>query len=179
MNTQRNVSRSRVLIPPLPGALALIAGLMLLGLAFAQTSVRVAQPAPAFAWKEANGKTIKLTDFENKALIICFFGTGDEPSRKQVRILNDLLGEHGETNLAILALAIDQTNPAPLKVYQQKEHLHFTPHVADYDTIQAFGGLSSIPASFVIDKNQNIIDKFVGVTETNVFDVDVKAILKQ
>ena len=49
----------------------------------------------------------------------------------------------------------------------------------DYDIIQAFGGLTAIPTLFVIDKNQNIIQKYVGVTEANVLEADLKAIFKQ
>ena len=129
--------------------------------------------------KEPHGKTIKLTDFKNKALIICFLATWDEPSRKQMGILNDMVGRYGETNLAVLALALDETGSKSLTTYAGQHHLRYALHVADYDVVQAFGGLTSIPMMIVIDKNQNIIDKFVGVTETNVLDADVTAILKQ
>jgi peroxiredoxin len=94
-------------------------------------------------------------------------------------ILNDMVGRYGETNLAVLALALDQTGPDSLKTYAEQHHLRYTLHVADYDVVQTFGGLTSIPMMFVIDKNQNVIDKYVGVTETNVLDADVRAILKQ
>jgi peroxiredoxin len=94
-------------------------------------------------------------------------------------ILNDLIGQYGETNVAVLALALDQTGPDSLKTYAEQQHLRYALHGASYDVIQAFGGLTAIPTMFVIDKNQNVIDKYVGVTETNVLDADVKAILKQ
>jgi peroxiredoxin len=167
------------LIPLFTGGIALLAAILMLGRAFGQNNVRVAQPAPAFELREPHGKTIKLTDFKNKAVIICFLGTWDEPSRKQMGILNDMVGRYGETNLAVLALALDQTGPDSLKTYAEQHHLRYTLHVADYDVVQTFGGLTSIPMMFVIDKNQNVIDKFVGITETNVLDADVKAILKQ
>jgi peroxiredoxin len=147
--------------------------------AFGQNNVRVAQPAPLFVMKEPHGKTIRLTDFKNKALIICFLATWDEPSRKQMGILNDMVGQYGETNLAVLALALDETGPESLKTYAEQRHLRYALHAADYDVVQTFGGLTSIPMMFVIDKNQNVIDKYVGVTETNVLDADVRAILKQ
>jgi peroxiredoxin len=161
------------------GGVALVAVSLLLGGAFGQNTIRQAQPAPPFVMKEANGKTIKLTDFKNKAVIICFLTTSDEPSRKQMGMLNDMVGHYGETNLAVLALAIGQTGPDSLKTYAEQQHLRYPLHVADYDLVQTFGGLTSIPLTIVIDKNQNIIDRFVGVTETNALDADVRAILKQ
>ncbi|MGO9244784.1 MAG: peroxiredoxin family protein [Verrucomicrobiia bacterium] len=179
MNIQPHAWHSRLLIPLFSGGLALVAVILLLDRAFGQNNVRVAQPAPLFVMKEAQGKTIKLTDFKNKALIICFLATWDEPSRKQMGILNDMVGQYGETNLAVLALALDETGPGSLTTYAEQHHLRYALHVADYDVIQTFGGLTSIPVTIVIDKNQNVIDKYVGVTETNVLDADVRAILKQ
>jgi peroxiredoxin len=179
MNIQPKAWPSRLLIPLLFGALVPVVTILLLGRAMGQNNVRQALPAPSFEMREPHGKTVKLTDFKNKALIICFLATWDAPSRKQMGILNDMVGQYGETNLAVLALAIDQTEPDSAKAYTEKQHLHYALHVADYDVIQTFGGLTSIPVTFVIDKNQNVIDRFVGITETNVLDADVRAILKQ
>ena len=179
MNTQLDARRSRLLIRLFTGGIALVVVTLPLGRAFGQNNVREAQPAPAFVMKEPDGKTIRLTDFRNKALIICFLATWDEPSRKQAGMLNDMVGHYGETNLAVLALAFDQTGPDSLKTYAEQQHLRYPLHAADYDLAQTFGGLTSIPLTIVIDKNQNIIDKFVGVTGTNALDADVRAILKQ
>jgi peroxiredoxin len=178
VDTQPHAWRGRLLIPALTSAIALLVVILMLGRAFGQSNIRQAQPAPLFVLKEA-GKTIRLIDFKNKALIICFVATWDDPSRKQLGILNDMVGQYGKTNLAVLALAIDQTEPDSAKAYAEKQHLRYALHVADYDVMQTFGGLTSIPVTIVIDKNQNIIDKFVGVTETNVLDADMRAILKQ
>jgi peroxiredoxin len=179
MTVQAHAWRSRFPIPLFPGAIALLAIILVLGRASGENVIREAQPAPLFVLKESPGQTIKLADFKNRALIVCFFATEDQPSRKQMGILNDLVGQYGETNVAVLALALDQTDPDSLKTYAEQQHLRYTLHGASYDVIQAFGGLTAIPTMFIIDKNQNVIDKYVGVTETNVLDADVKAILKQ
>ena len=179
MKIQPNTWRGRLLIPLFLAALALIVVVALLDRAFGENVIRQAQPAPSFEVKEPSGKGITIADFKNKALIVCFLATWDAPSRKQMGILNDLVGQYGETNVAILALALDQTGTNFLKTYTQQQHLRYALHVADYDVIQTFGGLTAIPTMFVIDKNQNVIDKFVGVTETNLLDADVRAILKQ
>jgi peroxiredoxin len=179
MIIQPHAWRCRLLIPLFAGAVALLATILWLGRSFAESGIREAQPAPPFVLKEPRGQTIKLTDFKNRALIVCFFATSDQPSRRQIGILNDLVGQYGATNVAVLALALDQTDLQSLKTYAEQQHLRYAPHVADYETIQAFGGLTAIPTTYVIDKNQNVIDKYVTVTETNVLDAEVKAILKQ
>jgi peroxiredoxin len=93
--------------------------------------------------------------------------------------LNDLLKENSETNLAVLGLVLEQPGAQRMKNFAEEQGLSFPLYPPDYDTIQAFGGLTAIPALFVIDKNQNIIQKYVGVTEASVLEADLRAIFKQ
>lgn len=166
--------------------LSLVAGLVvsltvggLLRRAFGEDLIRLAKPAPSFTIKLAPGKTVKLANFKDKALIVCFVATWDSFCQKQMVVLNDLQKQYGETNLAVLGLALDQSRPELVKAYAEQHHLNYPVYLADYDIIQAFGSLTAIPTTFVIDKNQNIIQTYVGITETNVLDADLKAIAKQ
>jgi peroxiredoxin len=179
MNMRPNAWTGRLLLSLAVGLAILLVVIVLLGRAFGETDVRVAKPAPPFVLKDARSQVIKLADFKDKALIICFFAMSDNPSQKQVGILNDLLKKYSETNLAVLGLALSQTGYPSTEDYAAQQHLRFPLYVADYNVVMAFGSLTAIPTTFVIDKNQNIIQKYVGVTETNVLDADVKAILKQ
>lgn len=179
MNSRPNPWQNRLLISLVVGAVILLTVIALLSRAFGENEVRVAKPAPAFALKDARGQTIKLADFKNKALIVWFLVTSDKPCQKQMGILSDLLKACGETNLAVLGLALDQTSPQSLKTYAEQQHLNYTLLPAYYELVQAFGSLTAIPTLFVIDRDQNIIQTYVGVTQTNVLDADVKAILRQ
>ncbi|HXI85633.1 MAG TPA: TlpA disulfide reductase family protein [Verrucomicrobiae bacterium] len=187
MNAKSNAPLSRLMISLVVGFVVLLLVILLLGRAFGATNdahsatpeIRTAVPAPLFSLKIGRGQTIKLTDFKGKALIVCFFATGDGPSQKQVPILSNLLKDYGETNLAVLGLVFEQPGAPPMKTYAEQQGLGFPLYPPDYDIIQAFGGLTSIPTLFVIDKNQNIIQKYVGVTEANTLEADLRAIFKQ
>jgi peroxiredoxin len=160
----------------------IIVSLAVVGLlrgAFGEDQIRVARPAPSFTIKLAPGRAVKLANFKDKALIVCFLATWDNFSQKQMTVLNDLQKQYGETNLAVLGLVLDQSRPDLVKAYAEQHHLNYPLYLANYDLIQSFGGLTAMPTTFVIDKNQNIIQTYVGVTETNVLDADLKAISKQ
>src|SRR6266404_6349200 len=187
MNAKSNAWLSRLTISLMVGFVVLLLVILMLGRAFGATNdahaatpdVRTAVPAPLFSLKIGRGQTIKLTDFKGKALIVCFFATGDSPSQRQMPILSSLLKEYSETNLAVLGLVFEQPGGQPMKAYAEQQGLGFPLYPPDYDVIQAFGGLTSIPTLFVIDKNQNIIQKYIGVTEVNTLEADLRAILKQ
>jgi peroxiredoxin len=180
MNIKPNASPSRLTVSLVVGLVMLLVVIFLLSRAFgASNDTRTATPAPLFSIKVVGRQPIKLTDFKGKALIVCFLATGDGPSQKQLPILNDLLKEYTETNLAILGLVFEQPGTQPIRTMAEEQKLGFSLYAPDYDIIQAFGGLTAIPTMFIIDKNQNIIQKYVGVTEANVLQADIRAIFKQ
>jgi peroxiredoxin len=180
MNIKPNAGPSRLIVSLTVGLVLLLAVVVLLSRAFGATNeVHVATPAPFFSLKVGRGQTVKLADFKGKALIVCFLATGDKPSQRQMPILNDLLKEYTETNLAVLGLAFEQPGAQSIKTFADEESVDFPLYPPDYDIIQSFGGLTAVPTMFIIDKNQNIIRKYVGVTEANTLEADIRAIFKQ
>jgi peroxiredoxin len=180
MNSRPNAGPSRLVVSLVVGLVVLLVVIVLLSRAFgaAPVETRTATPAPSFALKIGPGKFIKLNAFKDKALIVCFFATGDAPSKREAIILNDLLKEHSETNLAVLGLVLEQ--PAQrINAFVEEQGVGFPLYPPDYDIIQGFGGLTAVPTLFIIDKNQNIIRKYVGVAEASALEADLKAIFKQ
>jgi peroxiredoxin len=180
MNIKPNSGPSRLTISLVVGLVVLLVVIVLLSRAFGATNdARMATPAPSFSLKIGRGQFVKLGDFKGKALLVCFLATADKPSLREALILNNLLKEHGETNLAVLGLVFEQNGAAPMKTFAEEQGLGFPLYAPDYDMVQGFGGLTAIPTLFVIDKNQNIIQRYVGVTEANILEADLKAIFKQ
>src|ERR1017187_9688592 len=117
MSIKPNTRPGRLVISLTAGLIVLLAVMGLLHRAFGEGEVREAKPAPSFVLKIAQGQTVKLTDFKNKALLVCFLATWDNNSQQQMKILNDLQKHYGETNLAVLGFALDQTHPELVKAY--------------------------------------------------------------
>jgi peroxiredoxin len=179
MNITPKPGPNRLLISLVVGAIVLGVVLVLLSRAFGENTTIVAKPAPSFAIRDAQGHVVRLANFKDKALIVCFLATWDKNCQEQMTVLNNLLKGYNETNLVVIGLALDQTTAEMVKAYAEQQHLDYPVYLADYDTIMAFGGLTKIPTMFVIDKYQNVIQQHVGVTETNVLSGEVNAILKQ
>lgn len=160
---------------------ALLAVLAMLGRAsvvFADEGVRVASPAPAFRLQDLQGKEVKLSDFNGKALLVCFFASWNKPCKKQIAVLIEMQKQYGEKDLCVIGMSLDQVSPKVVKVIREELQINYPVLIADYDVVQQFGGLNAIPTTFVIDKNHNIIQKHVGIVERDVLEADVKAILK-
>ncbi len=172
MNTKPNPWATRIALPLLIGLLASLGALVLLDRAFGQGDSPWVKRAPAFALKDTDGRVVKLDDFAGKTLTVCFVVTSDQPSLKQIGILSDWLKEHDAKELAILALAVEQPGSRTTRTYVEQEHPSFPFVVADYETIQAFGGLTAVPTTLVIDKDKNIVRRYIGVTEKGILETN-------
>jgi peroxiredoxin len=176
MDLKINPWSERLAVRRIFGLLAVSLVLMLPGQAFGENVPLTTKRAPAFTLKDTEGKTVKLADFSGKALIISFVVTWDQPSQKQIEILSTLRKEHREQDLAILALAVEQPGKQTTKAYVEQQHPSFPFLVADYETIKAFGGLTEVPTTFVLDKDHNIVQKHVGITHKSAFEADLKGL---
>jgi peroxiredoxin len=178
MDAKRNPFVTRLAFSLLLGLLVLLAVLGLLGRAFGEGESRVAKRAPDFSLKDTDGRVVKIADFAGKPLIVCFVVTWDEPSLKQIKILSELLKEHEDKELVILGVAIEQEGKQSAKAYVNREHPSFPFLIATYEVIQAFGGLTGVPTTFVIDKDHNAIDRHVGITGKKILEADLKPAAK-
>lgn len=179
MRSKPNPRLARIALPFLSGTLGLLAIFVLLGHVFGESETPATRRAPSFTLKDTQGNAVKLADFAGKSLVISFVVTWDQPSLKQIEILSVLRKEHSEADLAILAVAIEQTDRQTTKTYVEQQHPSFPFLVADYQAIMAFGGLTAVPTTFVIDKDQNIIQRHEEVTEKKALEAELKMVPKQ
>ena len=178
MDAKRNPLMTRLAFSLLVGLLALLAVLGLLGRAFGEGENRLLKRAPAFSLQDTEGHTVKLADFTGKALIVSFVVTWDEPSLKQIKILSELLKEHTDKEFAILGVAVEQTGKQTAKAYVNREHPSFPFLIADYEVIQAFGGLTAVPTTFIIDKDHNAVQRHVGIIDKKTLEAELKPTAK-
>ena len=159
--------------------LMLLVAASLICRAWAAEEVRVAAPAPAFELKNLDGRLVKSTNFNDKALIVLFWLSSDDLCRKQLLALTELQKDFGNTDFSAIGIALDAGGPQAVKAFVEEQKLAFPILMADYEVVKDFGGLDAVPTLFVIDKNYNIIHKYVGLTEKKVLEDDLKLILKK
>lgn len=142
----------------------------------AEENIRVANPAPKFELKDLEGHDVKSSNFDDKVLIIVFWMNDDAPSQKQIQTFIELQGQYGGDEFTVIGVCLDQKPPQEIKSLARKKKINFPILLPDYKVISDFGGLKAIPTTFVIDKNHNIIQKYVGVKEKELFETDLKAV---
>jgi thiol-disulfide isomerase/thioredoxin len=138
--------------------------------------------APAFALLTADGgRTIALDDYKGKVLILDFWATWCPPCKQEIPHFNALYEQYKGNGLEILGVSLDQGGPGVVQEYMKNSARSIVPSypvvMADRDVALAYGPLSSIPVTFVIDRKGNVQQRLVGYQEKAVFESIVQKLL--
>ncbi|MFN3638130.1 MAG: TlpA family protein disulfide reductase [Chloroherpetonaceae bacterium] len=135
--------------------------------------------APLFSVQTLEGKTLSLSDLKGKGVIVNFWATWCPPCRAEIPEMIALQKEYGE-QFTFIGVAINDQEDR-VKAFVTQKGLNYP--VAMDNGLSALygkliqGGLKSIPTSFAIDKNGNIVDVIVGMADKAKFEAMIKKTL--
>ena len=93
--------------------------------------LEVGDKAPAFSLSDADGKTVKLSDFKGRKVIVYFYPAASTPGcTKQACDFRDSLAQLNDAGLDVLGVSPDK--PEKLAKFRDKEGLTF-PLLSDPD----------------------------------------------
>lgn len=142
-------------------------------------SVQAATPMPSFNLSDAtSSKNIASKEFRGKALLVTFFATWCSPCLQEVPNLIQLQNEYGKGDFSVLGLSVDQGGKGVVRKLISKYSINYPVLMANSATGRDFGGIMSIPASFLINKNGNVVKRYrPGYISHSEFENDIKRVL--
>jgi len=125
--------------------------------------------APDFSLKAINGKTIKLSDFKGKVVILNFWATWAPQHTREMAALEELYRTYQE-ELVVLGVSVDSVNSDntdAVKAYIEKRSVTYPILIAPIDTLYDYeiaceSPIVTIPTTIIIDKGGFIRSKHVG-----------------
>jgi len=136
-------------------------------------------PAPSFTLQDLNGKTVSLSDFQGKVVVLDFWATWCPPCVMEIPHFIELYEQYKDQGFAIVGISLDRGGISVVKSFAQKYRVNYPILMTDGQVDKAYGGIPSIPTTFVIDSAGNIRQKYVGYQEKAVFEADIKALLAE
>ncbi|AFM18286.1 Peroxiredoxin [Mycolicibacterium chubuense NBB4] len=129
--------------------------------------LEVGDKAPAFSLPDADGNTVKLSDFAGRKVIVYFYPAASTPGcTKEACDFRDNLAELNDAGLDVVGISPDK--PEKLAKFRDKEQLTF-PLLSDPDrkVLEAWGAYGEktmygktvqgvIRSTFVVDENSKI-----------------------
>jgi peroxiredoxin len=134
------------------------------------------QPAPAFSLTDIDGKPLNLADLKGKVVLLDFWATWCAVCKVEIPHFIDMQNKYGPKGLQIVGLSLDDSANT-VHEFASKMGMNYPIALADDRLATQYGGILGLPVAFVIDRNGNIVKKFVGETKPEVFEHEIIKLL--
>ena len=124
-----------------------------------------------------NGENVSLSDFKGKIVILDFWATWCPPCVTEIPHFIELYEQYKDQGFAMVGVSLDREGVDVVKSFVQKYGINYPILMSDGQVEKAYGGITSIPTTFVIDSANNIRRKYIGYRDKSVFEADIKTFL--
>lgn len=122
-----------------------------------------------FTLKSVDGKTLSLSDFKGKVVIVDFWATWCPPCRKGIPDLVDIKKEF-KNKVAIIGISLDSDQTLNnLEPFIKSFGINYPIVLGDQNVVEKYGNINSIPTTFIIDQKGNIVNSYIGLTPKSTF----------
>jgi len=144
----------------------------------------VACPADAkpanldFTMKDAQNRSVQLSSFRGKVIMIDFWATWCEPCKVEIPWFVEFQNRYGPGGLQVIGISVDDS-AEQLKPFIAKLKMNYVvlQGLGRDDVQDAFGPLVGVPITVMIDRKGRICAKHAGLTSKDIFEREIKALL--
>jgi cytochrome c biogenesis protein CcmG/thiol:disulfide interchange protein DsbE len=166
-------------------ATALFLGCFLEGCSSGPTTVKAASVkddkdrhnAPDFALKDADGRTVHLTDYKGKVVLLDFWATWCGPCRIEIPWFTEMQRTRKDKGFEVLGVAMDDNGWEDVKPFLAQMKVNYRVVIGDDATSSAYGGVEDLPTTFLIDKQGKIAAIHIGLANRKEFENGVDELL--
>jgi thiol-disulfide isomerase/thioredoxin len=99
------------------------------------------------------------------------------PCRQEIPTLIELQKEYAASGFTVVGLSMDEQGPNPVIRLMEKEGINYPVLMADPGVARDFGGVFSVPTSFLVNREGRIVRRYPGYVPRSMLEKDLKEIL--
>src|ERR1700680_3176033 len=133
--------------------------------------------APDFELKSLDGRTVKLSDFRGKAVVLNFWATYCAPCLVETPWLTDVYRQYKTQGLEIVGVSMDDGGQQQVSNFVKEMNVNYTILIGNHTVGDAYGGARFLPQTFLIDREGRIVKSVLGIQSKGDFEENIKQLL--
>lgn len=132
---------------------------------------------PDFALNDANGRSIKLSTYKGRVVLLDFWATWCEGCKVEIPWYMDFQKKYKADGLSVVGVSMDEDGWKSVKPFLEKTPINYPIVVGNQDLAQRFG-VDALPVTLLIDRDGKIADQHVGMVNKDTFEGEIQILLK-
>ncbi len=125
-----------------------------------------ARPGPETTWKDGNGKTVSLKDFDGKVVLVNFWATWCAPCVRELPSIDRLAASLDGEEFKVVAISIDRGGkPVARKMLRRLKLKNLDLYLDRENTAVREFGVRQMPTTYVFDRKGREVGKLEGAAE--------------
>ena len=129
--------------------------------------------APEFSLKDADGRTVTLADYKGKVVLLNFWATWCGPCKIEIPWFVEFEQKYKDRGFAVLGVAMDEEGWEAVKPYIEQTKINYRIVVGNDSIATLYGGVESLPTTFVLDRAGKIASTHVGLVSKGDYENEI------
>ncbi len=137
-----------------------------------------AQGSAGFCAEGREGKTVHLSDYRGKVVLLDFWATWCDPCRLEIPWFIDMQRKNKDKGFEVLGVSMDEEGWEVVKPFMKDVGMNYRVLIGNDKTTEMYGGVDALPTTFLIDRQGKIAAVHVGLASRKDFEDGVEQLLR-
>jgi peroxiredoxin len=133
--------------------------------------------APDFELKDADGKTVRLSDYKGKVVLLNFWATWCGPCKIEIPWFIEFERKLKDQGFAVIGVSMDEEGWTVVKPFVADLAINYRIVTGNDSLATLYGGVEALPTTFLIDRDGKIASTHVGLAGKDDFEDGIKKLM--
>jgi len=135
--------------------------------------------APDFNLPDASGRTVRLSDYKGRTVLLNFWATWCGPCQLEIPWFIEFEQKYRDRGFAVLGVSMDEDGWRPVKPYITKMGMNYRVLLGNETTAKLYGGVDSLPTTLLIDRDGRIAATHTGLVGKSTYEGEILELLRK
>jgi cytochrome c biogenesis protein CcmG/thiol:disulfide interchange protein DsbE len=133
--------------------------------------------APEFSLKDVDGRSVSLAEYKGKVVLLNFWATWCGPCKIEIPWFTEFEQKYKDRGFAVIGVAMDDDGWEAVKPYLGQAKINYRVVLGNDSVATLYGGVDSLPTSFVLDQDGKIASTHVGLVSKSDYENEISHLL--